>query len=161
MTGPYFESWEHENLVKFAKEAYEKLQAQERELQELRLPRQPLTDSVRAPERHYWQNLTDAEHMQLAEEWGCMSADWVFYAAAIERKVKEKQAAWLESLIKESQIASHAKRLALELESLLLATHDTEAVSTWWQSAYQAMHNYQDDVDRFYPQDHVSPLGKD
>ena len=43
MTGPYFESWEHDNLVKFAKEAYEKLQAQERELQELRLPRQPLT----------------------------------------------------------------------------------------------------------------------
>jgi hypothetical protein len=39
MTGPYFESWSHENLVKFAKEAYEKLQAQERELQELRLPR--------------------------------------------------------------------------------------------------------------------------
>ena len=110
---------------------------------------------------NYWQNLTDAEHMQLAEEWGCMSADWVFYAAAVERKVKEKQAALLESLIKEAQIASHAKRLALELESLLLATHDTEAVSTWWQSAYQAMHNYQDDVDRLYPQDHVSPLGKD
>ena len=28
MTGPYFESWEHENLVKFAKEAYAKLQKQ-------------------------------------------------------------------------------------------------------------------------------------
>jgi hypothetical protein len=37
MTGPYFESWEHENLVKFAKEAYEKLQKQEEGLQELRL----------------------------------------------------------------------------------------------------------------------------
>lgn len=119
----------------------------------------PLTEEEQC--KNYWQNLTDAEHMQLAEEWGCMSADWVFYAAAIERKIKEKQSAWLESLIKESQIASHAKRLALELESLLLATHDTEAVSTWWQSAYQAMHNYQDDVDRLYPQDHVSPLGKD
>lgn len=70
-------------------------------------------------------------------------------------------AAELRRLHKEAQIASHAKRLALELESLLLATHDTEAVSTWWQSAYQAMHNYQDDVDRLYPQDHVSPLGKD
>jgi hypothetical protein len=29
MTGPYFESWEHDNLVKFAKEAYVKLQQQE------------------------------------------------------------------------------------------------------------------------------------
>jgi hypothetical protein len=28
MTGPYFESWSHENLVKFAKEAYDKLQKQ-------------------------------------------------------------------------------------------------------------------------------------
>ncbi len=36
MSGPYFESWEHENLVKFAKEAYAKLQKQEEELQELR-----------------------------------------------------------------------------------------------------------------------------
>jgi hypothetical protein len=53
MTGPYFESWEHENLVKFAKEAYAKLQKQEDELQELRRlknkrssppQRQPLTD---------------------------------------------------------------------------------------------------------------------
>lgn len=37
MSGPYFESWEHENLVKFCKEAYEKLQRQEEELQRLRL----------------------------------------------------------------------------------------------------------------------------
>ena len=66
----------------------------------------------------------------------------------------------LVTLEKEEQIASHAKRLALELECILLATHDTEAATTWWQSAYQAMHNYQDDVDRLYPQDHVSPLGK-
>jgi hypothetical protein len=36
MTGPYFESWEHDNLVKFAKEAYDKLQKQEEELQRLR-----------------------------------------------------------------------------------------------------------------------------
>lgn len=36
MTGPYFEAWEHDNLVKFAKEAYAKLQKQDAELQELR-----------------------------------------------------------------------------------------------------------------------------
>ena len=38
MSGPYFETWEHENLVKFCKEAYEKLQRQEEELQRLRWP---------------------------------------------------------------------------------------------------------------------------
>ena len=32
MSGPYFETWEHENLVKFCKEAYEKLQRQEEAL---------------------------------------------------------------------------------------------------------------------------------
>jgi hypothetical protein len=37
-----------------------------------------------------WVGLTDDEHMKLAEEWGCLSADWVLYAAAVERKLKEK-----------------------------------------------------------------------
>jgi hypothetical protein len=51
MTGPYFESWEHENLVKFAKEAYAKLQQQEEELQRLRIvsrQRDELMDQQRA-----------------------------------------------------------------------------------------------------------------
>lgn len=58
-------------------------------------------------------------------------------------------------------IASHAKRLALELEGVLLECEETSATSKWWGSAYQAIHNFHDDVDRLYPQDHVSPLGKD
>ena len=58
-------------------------------------------------------------------------------------------------------IASHAKRLALELEGVLLECEDTSATSKWWGSAYQAIHNFHDDVDRLYPQNHVSPLGKD
>jgi hypothetical protein len=37
-----------------------------------------------------WVGLTDDEHMKLAEEWGCLSADWVLYAAAVERKLKDK-----------------------------------------------------------------------
>jgi hypothetical protein len=37
---PYFESWSHENLVKFCQEAYEKLQRQDEELQSLRLKQQ-------------------------------------------------------------------------------------------------------------------------
>jgi chromosome segregation ATPase len=40
MSGPYFSTWERENLVKFCKEAYEKLQRQEEELQELRWVKQ-------------------------------------------------------------------------------------------------------------------------
>jgi hypothetical protein len=43
-----------------------------------------------APPQREWVGLTDDEHMKLAEEWGCLSADWVLYAAAIERKIKEK-----------------------------------------------------------------------
>jgi len=31
MTGPYFETWSHENLAKFAKDAYARLQEQEKE----------------------------------------------------------------------------------------------------------------------------------
>ena len=36
--GPYFESWPHDSLVKFSKEAYVRLQQQEEELQRLRNP---------------------------------------------------------------------------------------------------------------------------
>ena len=61
----------------------------------------------------------------------------------------------------DTQIAAHAKRLALELECLLLSCEETAVVSKWWASAHQALCEYQDDIDRLYPQDHVSPLGKD
>ena len=40
--------------------------------------------------KQQWVGLTDEEHMHLAEEWGCLSSDWVLYAAAVERKIKEK-----------------------------------------------------------------------
>jgi hypothetical protein len=42
-----------------------------------------------SPQRE-WQGLTDEEHIQIAIDCGCLSADWVFYGAAIERKLKEK-----------------------------------------------------------------------
>jgi len=42
------------------------------------------------PPQRKWVGLTDNEHMKLAEEWGCLSADWVLYAAAVERKLKDK-----------------------------------------------------------------------
>ena len=41
-------------------------------------------------ERRTWVGLTEQEHTDIAVECGCMSADWVFYGAAVERKLKQK-----------------------------------------------------------------------
>lgn len=43
-----------------------------------------------APPQRKWVGLTDKEHEQIAIDCGCASADWVFYGAAVERKLKEK-----------------------------------------------------------------------
>jgi len=37
-----------------------------------------------------WVGLTEEEHTQIAIDAGCMSADWVFYGAVVERKLREK-----------------------------------------------------------------------
>jgi hypothetical protein len=37
-----------------------------------------------------WQSLTLEEHYDLADKAGCMSADWIDYARAIEKALKEK-----------------------------------------------------------------------
>lgn len=80
----------------------------------------------------------------------------------LKREQLANQAKTLSSPIAaDTQIAAHAKRLALELECLLLSCEETYATSKWWASAHQALGEYQDDVERLYPQDHVSPLGKD
>jgi len=42
------------------------------------------------PPQRTWVGLTEQEHTDIAVECGCMSADWVFYGAAVERKVKER-----------------------------------------------------------------------
>jgi hypothetical protein len=42
------------------------------------------------PPQRTWVGLTEQEHIDIAVECGCMSADWVFYGAAVERKVKER-----------------------------------------------------------------------
>ena len=54
---------------------------------------------------------------------------------------------------KEVELAGHAKRLALELEGLLTSTRDTAAQSRWWDSAMEALGQYQDAVDRLYRDD--------
>ena len=49
-----------------------------------------IREALEKPEQRTWVHLTNEEHTELAIEWGCLSADWVFYAAAVERKIKEK-----------------------------------------------------------------------
>ena len=43
-----------------------------------------------SPPQRTWVGLTEKEHTEIAIECGCMSADWVFYGAAVERKLKER-----------------------------------------------------------------------
>jgi hypothetical protein len=62
---------------------------------------------------------------------------------AAERRADEQTA--------DAVIASHAKRLALELECLLMSSGDLATVSRWWASAHDALSEYQADVDRLYP----------
>jgi hypothetical protein len=64
-------------------------------------------------------------------------------------------------LLKDRQVASHAKRLALELECLLTSTRDTAAQARWWESAHEALDQYRAALDELYPQPYVSPFGKD
>ena len=67
MTGPYFETWSHENLAKFAKDAYVRLQAAPPQ-------RQPLT----------WEQVNDMwlEAINVQTK----LPNHVVYARAIERK---------------------------------------------------------------------------
>lgn len=67
----------------------------------------------------------------------------------------------IDDLLKDHQIAAHAKRLALELECLLLSTKDTAAQSRWWDSAHEALDQYRSTLDELYPQPYASPFGKD
>lgn len=41
------------------------------------------------PQRQ-WVGLTEEEHTQISVDAGCMSSDWVFYGAAVERALKKK-----------------------------------------------------------------------
>ena len=60
----------------------------------------------------------------------------------------------------DTQIAAHAKRLALELECLLLSCDDMAAVSKRWQPAHDALQDYRDEVDRIYPPEHATLMGE-
>ena len=49
------------------------------------------------------------------------------------------------------------KRMALDLECLTLDPNN----ATWHDKATESLQAYRDLMDAWYPQDHVSPLGKD
>lgn len=61
--------------------------------------------------------------------------------------------AYWNALLKEAELAGYAKRLALELECLLTSTRDTAIQSRWWDSAHEALGQYQEAVDRLYRDD--------
>lgn len=48
------------------------------------------SERLKAAAQRQWVGLTEEEHTQIAVDAGCMSSDWVFYGAAVERALKEK-----------------------------------------------------------------------
>lgn len=53
------------------------------------------------------------------------------------------------------ELESLAGRLALDLKRVLLDRDE------WWDQAYETLQAYRDMMDRWHPQETVSPLGKD
>jgi hypothetical protein len=53
------------------------------------------------------------------------------------------------------ELETLTKRLALDLECVMLNS------DKWWDQAHATLQAYRDLMDRWYPQDQVSPLGKD
>jgi DNA-directed RNA polymerase subunit RPC12/RpoP len=51
--------------------------------------KEPVYTTPPAAQRQ-WVGLTEEEHTQIAVDAGCMSSDWVFYGAAVERALKKK-----------------------------------------------------------------------
>lgn len=49
-----------------------------------------LRQAIEQAEKHKWVGLTDEEAMQICEDCGCMSEDWLVLLDAIEAKLKEK-----------------------------------------------------------------------
>lgn len=53
------------------------------------------------------------------------------------------------------ELETLTKRIALDLECVLLNR------DKWWDQAHETLQAYRDLMDRWYPQETVSPLGKD
>ena len=53
-----------------------------------------------------------------------------------------------------NELEALTKRMAMDLECVLLT-------NGWWDESHKTLQAYRDLMDRWYPQDYVSPLGKD
>ena len=76
----------------------------------------------------------------------CVQFDDKLDALRFRESLEQKRFETLEAL---------AKRLALDLECLLL-----DPVG-WYRLAHESLQSYRDLMDKWYPQEHVSPFGKD
>ena len=52
------------------------------------------------------------------------------------------------------ELEALTKRMALDLECVLLT-------NGWWDESHKTLQAYRDLMDKWYPQDYVSPLGKE
>lgn len=85
------------------------------------------------------------------------------YAREVEELVRHQACSAAQdgpSVQGEVRIAAHAKRLALELECLLLSTKDSAALSRWWDTAMEALGAYQAEVDAVYGATHALPFDR-
>ena len=58
-------------------------------------------------------------------------------------------------MAKVGELEAVSKKMALDLECMILNPNN------WKDSAHESLQAYQDLMDRWYPQEHVSPLGAD
>ena len=70
----------------------QRLNMKEQEYEQINHPNGVTTWKTKPKEQtsKAWVGLTEQEHTEIAIQCGCMSADWVFYGATIERILKEK-----------------------------------------------------------------------
>lgn len=66
----------------------------------------------------------------------------MFTQGQVLQVLRAQHAASLELCRERETFAAQAKRLAMELECLLLSCNDTAAVSRWWDSAHEALEQF-------------------
>ena len=99
------------------------------------------------------QDVTEANARRLAACWNACDA---LYTESLERN-KPLADQIVDALNQRDELEALAKRMAFDLECLLLAPQEVR----WQDTANQSLQAYRDLMDQWYPQDDVSPLGKD
>lgn len=86
---------------------------------------------------------------------GERSADSEVPTLDVQSTMEMWQKAYQRADAKLTELEPLTKRLALDLECVLLNR------DKWWDQAHETLQSYRDLMDAWYPQDHISPLGKD